>query len=64
MSAELQHGAVAVRIPLSVLFRRLAERGCDPEWTADGRGIVATCPCCHEPRGLLVTTADALEVQA
>lgn len=36
------------------VFDALADRGCEPELTADGRGIVATCPCCNEERGLLV----------
>ena len=56
--------AVAVMVPLGAIFRALVEKDCAPEWTADGRGIVATCPCCHEPRGLIVTTAAALEVRA
>ena len=52
---------MAVMVPLGAIFRALVEKDCAPEWTADGLGIVATCPCCHEPRGLLVTTAGALQ---
>ena len=37
------------------VFARLSELGCDPKLAADGRTIVATCPCCREP--------DALEVK-
>ena len=66
MSPPLQDSprAVAVMVPLGAIFRALVEKDCAPEWTADGRGIVATCPCCHEPRGLIVTTAGALEPRA
>jgi hypothetical protein len=40
------------------VFDALAEHGCEPELTADGRGIVATCPCCHEERGLVVQLGE------
>ena len=36
------------------MFAALTENGCEPELTADGSGIVATCPCCNEKRGLLI----------
>lgn len=40
------------------VFDALADHGCEPELTADGRGIVATCPCCREERGLIVHFGD------
>lgn len=40
---------------LQRIYDALVKRGCDPELTSDGRGIVATCPCCNEKRGLVVT---------
>ena len=64
MSTAQGHQITAVMIPLARIFRALEAKGCKPEWTADGKGIVATCPCCNEPRGLLVQTTDALEARA
>jgi hypothetical protein len=42
-------------------FDELKARGCDPELTADGRGLVATCPCCGEERGLTLAFPRADE---
>jgi hypothetical protein len=39
---------------LGRIFRALESHGCEPRWTADGRAIVATCPCCEERNGLVV----------
>jgi hypothetical protein len=39
---------------IGLVFAALEEKGCEPELTADGRGIVATCPSCNEERGLIV----------
>lgn len=39
---------------LDRIFGALEEHGCDPELTADGRGIVASCPCCRGERALVV----------
>ena len=49
---------------LTKIYRALVERGCKPEWTADGTGIVATCPCCREDRGLIVESATGMRPMA
>ena len=49
---------------LDRIYRALAERGCDPEWTHDGRGIIATCPCCDGRRALVVESANATRAEA
>jgi hypothetical protein len=38
---------------LQRMYDALKEDGRHPTLTADGRGIVADCPCCGETRGLL-----------
>ena len=50
MTASAKDAATLRRV-----FDALSARGCEPKLTADGRGIVATCPCCNEKRGLVVT---------
>jgi hypothetical protein len=39
---------------LDRIFTALEANGCEPVLTSDGRGIVATCPCCHRARTLIV----------
>lgn len=43
----------AAAAALRKVFDALEAKGCDPILTADGRGVVATCPCCGQERGLL-----------
>ncbi|HEX4823262.1 MAG TPA: hypothetical protein VFV19_03020 [Candidatus Polarisedimenticolaceae bacterium] len=43
---------------LRKMFDALEEHGCEPKLTADGRGIVAACPCCHGERTLLVHVGE------
>jgi len=47
---------------LGRIYRALDEHGCRPEWTHDGRGIVATCPNCGGVRSLHVEVPRRDEV--
>lgn len=56
------HGAAccvgAQAAELAVIFDRLRERDCRPEWIDGGRAILADCPGCGGERALVVSRAD------